>query len=521
VTGSDLPPADLRTGAPTALNVLFITVDQWRGDCLSSAGHPVVRTPNLDRLAAGGVSFRRHFAQAAPCGPSRASLYTGMYLMNHRSVLNGTPLDARHTNVALMARGLGYDPALFGYTDTSVDPRTVGPDDPRLRDYEGVLPGFDPVGYLPEGNPVAWIEWMRAAGEDVPGEWRPFVDQPAEGTQWRTQYDAKHSQTVYLTDQVLDFVEDRSATGRPWFAHVSYLRPHPPFLAPAPYDTMFDPDSVPPPVRAATRGEEGAQHPLLGVMIDHPFVASPDDPQEQRELQATYYGMLAEVDDQLGRLFDGLDELGVSSRTLVVLTSDHGETLGDHWILHKLGWFDQTFHVPLIVRDPRSRFDSTRGQTVDHFTEHVDVLPTIADLLGTEVPLQCDGRPLTPWLDGEAPADWRREVYSEFDFRDPDGALFEQIFGLTLEECSLAVLRDEHGKYVHFSGHPTLPPIFFDLDTDPSQVVNRAADPEYAPKVLDYAQRMLARRMTHAERTLTGMKLTQHAGLVESRAPRR
>ncbi len=111
--------------APGDLNVLFVTADQWRGDCLGAAGHPVVRTPNLDRLAAGGVSFRRHFAQAAPCGPSRASLYTGMYLMNHRSVLNGTPLDARHTNVALVARELGYEPALFGYTDSSVDPRTV------------------------------------------------------------------------------------------------------------------------------------------------------------------------------------------------------------------------------------------------------------------------------------------------------------------------------------------------------------------------------------------------------------
>lgn len=507
--------------APPDLNVLFVTVDQWRGDCSSGAGHPVVRTPNLDRLAAGGVSFRRHFAQAAPCGPSRASLYTGMYLMNHRSVLNGTPLDARHTNVALVARDLGYEPALFGYTDTSVDPRTVGPDDPRLRDYEGILPGFDPVGYLPEGNPVAWLDWMRASGVDVPDEWRGFIDRPAEGTRWRTQYDAKHSQTVYLTDRALDFVDDRSATGNPWFAHVSYLRPHPPFLAPAPYDTMFDPASVPAPVRAATRADEAAQHPLLDLMINHPIVASPDDQQEQRELQATYYGMLAEVDDQLGRLFDGLEETGVASRTLVVLTSDHGETLGDHWILHKLGWFDQTFHVPLIVRDPRDRFDATRGQTVDAFTEHVDVLPTIAELLDAEVPLQCDGRPLTPWLDGETPADWRREIHSEFDFRDPDGAMFERAFGLTLEECSLAVLRDDHGKYVHFSGHPTMPPIFFDLDTDPAQVVNRAADPDYAGKVLDFAQRMLAWRMTHAERTLTGMKLTQHAGLVERREPRR
>jgi arylsulfatase A-like enzyme len=509
------------TNLGPSLNVLFVTVDQWRGDCLGSAGHPVVQTPNLDRLAAGGVSFRRHFAQAAPCGPSRASLYTGMYLMNHRSVLNGTPLDARHTNVALVAREQGYDPALFGYTDTSVDPRTVGPDDPRLRTYEGVLPGFDPVGYLPEGNPAQWLDWLRAAGVELPDEWRLFVDRPAEGTRRRTQYDAKHTQTVFLTDRLLDFVADHEAAGTPWFAHVSYLRPHPPFLAPAPYDTMFDTSSVPAPTRAATRAEEGAQHPLLGVMIEHPVVASPDDPQEQAELQATYYGMMAEVDDQLGRVLDMLDETGLAERTLVVLTSDHGELLGDHWILHKLGWFDQTFHVPLIVRDPRARFDASRGRVVTEYTEHVDVLPTIAELLDAEVPLQCDGRALTPWLAGESPDDWRTEVHSEFDFRDPDGAMFEGAFGLTLEECSLAVLRDDHGKYVHFSGHPTMPPIFFDLDIDPDQSVNRAAEPEYAATVLDYAQRMLAWRMRHAERTLTGMKLTEHKGLVERRSPRR
>ncbi len=510
----------MRAVAPD-LNVLFVTVDQWRGDCLSSAGHPVVRTPNLDRLAAGGVSFRRHFAQATPCGPSRASLYTGMYLMNHRSVLNGTPLDARHTNVALVARAEGYEPALFGYTDTSVDPRTVEPDDARLRTYEGVLTGFDPVGYLPEGNPVLWLDWMRASGVDVPESWREFVDQPADGTYGRTQYEAKHSQTVFLTDRLLDFVDERSSTGTPWFAHVSFIRPHPPFLAPAPYDTMFDPASVPQPVRAETRAAEGAQHPLLGVMINHPFVASPDDAQEQRELQATYYGMLAEVDDQLGRIFNALDEMDLASSTIVVLTSDHGETLGDHYVMHKLGWFDQTFHVPLIIRDPRDRFDATRGRVVDVFTEHVDVLPTISDLIGAEVPLQCDGRPLTPWLEGATPEDWRTEVHSEFDFRDPDGQMFEGAFGLTLEECSLAVLRDDHGKYVHFSGHPTMPPIFFDIDNDPAQVVNRADDPAYASKVLDYAQRMLGWRMRHAERTLTGMKLTGHKGLVERRSPRK
>ena len=506
-------------------NVLFVTVDQWRGDGLSAAGHPVVETPNLDRLGTSGVRFARHFAQAAPCGPSRASLYTGLYLMNHRSAINGTPLDARFTNVALEARALGYAPALFGYTDTSVDQRTVGPDDPRLRSYEGVLPGFDPACHLPEGDPQPWLAWLREEGYDVEDDWRALVDRPVEGypgaegrgaTFAPTRYRAEHSQTAFLTDRLLEWIARQGDA--PWFAHVSYLRPHPPFLAPEPYHDRYDPADVPMPVRAPSRAAEARQHPLLGVMIDHPLLAAPDDERDLRQLRATYYGMMSEVDDQLGRVLDALDASGAAARTIVVLTSDHGEMLGDHYLLHKLGWFDASYHVPLLVRDPRPAFDVARGRVVDRFTENVDVTPTILDLLDADVPSQCDGRSLVPWLSGESPPDWRDEVHFEFDFRDPDSDLLERALGITIEECSLAVLRDDHGKYVHFAG---LPPIFFDLDDDPDQTVNRADDRACAPRVLEYAQRMLSWRARHQDRTLSGMKLHPQKGLVERHAPRR
>jgi len=123
-------------------NVLFITADQWRGDCLGCIGHPVVETPNLNQLAMQGVLFRKHYAQAVPCGPSRASLYTGLYAMIHRSVNNGTPLNNRFTNIAREVRKLGYDPTLFGYTDTSADPREFHQEDPLLTTYEGMIPGM-------------------------------------------------------------------------------------------------------------------------------------------------------------------------------------------------------------------------------------------------------------------------------------------------------------------------------------------------------------------------------------------
>src|ERR1044072_9474007 len=112
--------------------VLHITVDQWRGECLGSVGHPVVKTPHLDALAADGVLFKRHYAACAPCGPARACMHTGMYLMNHCSGSNGTPLDVRFTNVAREAPKAGFEPTLFGYTDTSPDPRARADDDPAL-----------------------------------------------------------------------------------------------------------------------------------------------------------------------------------------------------------------------------------------------------------------------------------------------------------------------------------------------------------------------------------------------------
>ncbi|HIP10538.1 MAG TPA: hypothetical protein EYG65_12510 [Rhodospirillales bacterium] len=160
----------------TPTNILFITADQWRGDCLSAVDHPCLKTPNLDRLAADGILFKQHFAQTIPCGPSRASLYTGMYLLNHRSVNNGTPLDDRHTNVALEARKAGYNPLLFGYTDTSVDPRQCAPGDPRLQTYEGVLPGMTPVMHVDDRN-LPWLADLKAKGyvvsEDLHGVFKP------------------------------------------------------------------------------------------------------------------------------------------------------------------------------------------------------------------------------------------------------------------------------------------------------------------------------------------------------------
>jgi arylsulfatase A-like enzyme len=483
-------------------NVLLITVDQWRGDCLGVLGHPVVRTPALDRLAAEGVLFRRHYAQAAPCGPSRASLHTGQYLMNHRSILNGTPLDARFTNIALEARSAGYDPVLFGYTDASPDPRVLAASDARLRTYEGVLPGFRAVVDLPE-HLALWGAWLRERGYEVPENVREMYEPVSDALCAPVRYGADDTEAAFVTGGILDHVEARD--DEPWFVHAAYIRPHPPFVAPEPYNTMYDPASVPDPVRHPTIAEEGAEHPLLGMMVGIPGLHGPDDPDELRRLRATYFGMMSEVDAQLGRLFDGLREQGSWDDTLVVLTSDHGEQLGDHWLTEKLGWFDQSFHVPCIVRDPRSAADGTRGSVIDRFTENVDLMPTVLEWLGLDAPLQCDGSSLLGFASGAEPPSWRGAAHWEWDFRDPIGELSQRGLGLRSDQCTLAVLRDEAGKYVHFAG---MDPIFYDLRDDPNELVNRAGDPGRAGDVLGYAQRLLSFRMEHADRALTRLLVT-------------
>ena len=231
------------------LNVLFITADQWRGDCLSALGHPMVRTPHLDALAAEGVLFTRHFANTAPCGPSRASLHTGIYLQNHRSGTNGTPLDARHTNWALESGRLGYDPVLFGYTDTSADPRGLAGDDPRLTSYEGPLPGIRVVCGL-DGRPKAWTDWLNAQGHETPddvthayGHRRPGVEYEDGADHPRPlAFPAELDDTAFLTGQAMDYLRGASD---PFVAHLSLLRPHPPWVAPAPYNALYDPMAVP------------------------------------------------------------------------------------------------------------------------------------------------------------------------------------------------------------------------------------------------------------------------------------
>jgi arylsulfatase A-like enzyme len=501
----------------TRPNILFITCDQWRGDSLSAAGHPVVRTPNADALAAEGVIFLNHFAGAAPCSPARACLYTGLYQMNNRVCRNGTPLDARHDTLALAARRLGYDPTLFGYTDTTPDPRLRGADDPALRTYESVLPGFSVRVLLPE-HQKPWLSWLAARGS---GNGMPFPDahRPVGGvgkavTNAPAAYARDETPGAFLAGEFIRWLSEQDA-GTPWFAHLSFLSPHPPFVLPEPWNTLHAPDDRPFP-RRPSRDAEADVHPFLRYVLKR---TKKDDflpgmkgrvrdfsDADFRQIRATYHGMIAETDSQLGRLWQALKARGMWDDTVVVLTSDHAELMGDHYLLGKGGFLDGGYHIPLIVRDPRRA--QSMGRRVERFTEAVDVMPTLTALMGGRPAPHLDGASLAPFLDGGEPPSWREEAHWEFDFRNVPKQEAEKRFGIASEQCNLAVLRGQRYKYVHFGGG--LPPLLFDLRDDPGELRDLADDPAHMPVRLNCAERLLAWRARHLDRTLSLSQVTDN-----------
>jgi len=488
----------------TRPNILFVVFDQMRADCLFGALGESVALPNLRAFMADSVAFTNHVSVTSPCGPARASLLTGQYAMNHRSVRNGTPLPMDKPNLATELRRGGIAPLLYGYTDTAADPRHYDADDPILTSYEQVMNGFTEALELRFDDSRTWRGHLEAMGYDVPAGndlYVPTGDRPDAPA----LYQADHSDTAFLTDR---FLEDLPTRGDGWCAHVTFIRPHPPFVAPSPYNNLVEAASMPAP--AGGIGEAfAAAHPFNGAATTyrqpHDMVCGFPDLAPSLEttamLRAVYMGLVAELDHHFGRIISHLKSRGQYEDTLIVVTSDHGELLGDHGCWGKMNYLDAAFRVPLMVRVP-----GARPARVDLPTESVDVMPTILDWLGQDCPDTVDGHSLIPLARGEMPEGWRDYSVSELDFGDPvKPTAAQQQFGLSSHECGVAILRTARHSLVHFNGG--LPPILFDHDGE-GEGRNIAGDSGADTVRLSMLERLLNHRMRHAEGRFASTMIT-------------
>jgi arylsulfatase A-like enzyme len=478
-----------------AKNILFIMCDQLRRDYLSCYGHPRLATPNIDALAARGVRFANAYCQAPLCGPSRASFYTGRYPSSHGVLSNEDPMRIDELTIADYLRPLGYRSALVGKAHNRKDPELLqafGVDPESGYALAAASGGFEPFelheGLYPDALMPAehgYTAYLNRLG--YPGD-NPWQDYAASGEDkdgnirsgWRLRnavYPARvaeeHSETVYTTSRAIDFLEQREY-GKPWCLHLSYIKPHWPLIAPAPYHSMYSAQDVQPPVRCDRERE--MPHPLYAAMMRQEYSESFARDDVRERLVPVYMGLVRQIDDQLGRLFEYLRSNSLFDDTLVVFSSDHGDYLGDHWLGEKDLFHEPSAAIPLIVACPGATADDSRGSVCDAPVEAVDLLPTFVEYAGGNIRRErIEGRSLMPLLRApSAPADWRGYAVSETDYSDR-GA--RELLDIAAYDCRATMVRNRRWKYIH---HNCFRPQLFDLQKDPGELVDLGDDPGHA-----------------------------------------
>lgn len=475
--------------------------DQLRFDYLSCAGHPHLHTPNFDRVAAMGVRFDRAYVQSPVCGASRMSFYTGRYTSSHGATWNGYPLKVGEMTLGDHLRDAGMQSWLIGKTHMTADVAGmqrlgIAPDtvigarvsecgfDVWIRD-DG-LRAEGPDGFY-DARRSPYNEYLRAQGYTAENPWHDNanagVDEDgntASGFLMRhsgkpANVHEEHSETPWLTSRTIDFIESRRGDDTPWLSHVSYIKPHWPYIVPAPYHDMYGPEHIQPVVRA--QAERDDPHPVFAAFMNGRIGKAFARDDVRQAVIPAYMGLIRQCDDQLGRLLDYLEDSGQMDSTMIVLTSDHGDYLGDHWLGEKDLFHEPSVKVPMIVYDPRPAADTTRGTVCSALVESIDLAATFIEFAGGTVPDHIvEGRSLVPWLHGKVPDDWRDFAISEYDYSAQPHA---QTLGLAPRDCRLFMVTTRRWKFMHAQGG--LRPMLFDLDADPQELHDLATDPAQAP----------------------------------------
>jgi len=423
------------------MNVLVLMCDHHRYDALGCLGNPLANTPNLDRLASRSVRFQNCFAQSPVCSPARHSLATGLYAHAHGVLGNrGMPFPGLVT-IAHALRPLNYRRFQLGHM--------------HWRDSE-----MD-TGYEP------WItheDWRKTMPREVLDRFawesqnttRRTTGGPS--TRTREQYSG-----YYFAQRAIERIRSAVERNERFLCWVAFTEPHPPFYPPREIYEKIDQSRTELPERSGP-GDHPPHDYILRLRREWKHLTEV----EIRQMIAGYYGMVRLVDGYCGMVLDALDELGIRDETVVVWTVDHGDQLWEHELFLKFNMYEGSVHVPLLVSVPGIP-PAIRSELV----EHVDVFPTICELVGAECPAGVQGRSLVPLMGrGPTPRGWR-------------DAAFSHMVGSAGEQIQMVRTRSE--KMVAYDG---VPGEMYDLEEDPKELNNRVADPEYAVLVQTLLERL-------------------------------
>ena len=511
-------------------NILFIMFDQLRFDYLSCAGHKTLETPNIDRLASMGVRFSRTYVQSPICGSSRMSFYTGRYVHSHGAQWNGHPLKVGEHTMGDHLRSSGMDCWLIGKTHMKADIAGLN----RLGiAHDGIIGarvaecGFDvyirddglwaegPDGFY-DNRRSPYNEYLKSKGYAAENPWHDYAnagvdDQGEMASGWLTKNADKpanireeDSETPWLTSRTIDFIEERGDT--PWCAHVSYIKPHWPYIVPAPYHGMYGRNHIQPVNRDPA--EKQNTHPVYDQFLNN-AVGKMFHKDEVRDVVIpAYMGLIKQCDDQMGRLFTFLEDSGRMDDTMIVITSDHGDYLGDHWMGEKSLFHECSVKVPLIIYDPSPDADAARGTVCDALVESIDLTATFIDAAGGQVPDHIvEGKSLLPLVRGDVPEGWRDFAVSEFDYSaTPMGKNLD----LAPRECRLFMIADKRWKFMHAEGG--FRPMLFDMQNDPNELTDLGDDPAVSDTIdmmyerLGRWARRMSQRTTLSEQDILNMR---------------
>ncbi len=429
-------------------NILYLLTDNQGWNMMGCADNPIIRTPNLDKLAEDGIRFANAFVTTPVCGASRGIILTGLYRRRNEFSFGTPPLRTEFTDISYPAvlRAAGYRTGLIGKFGIETGGKLMVEDEERtLRKMFDHFDNYEHWG-LQEGSPLGY-----------------FVEQ-ADGTK-------KHL-TDITGEKAIGFLRE-CKPDQPWCLSVSFNAPHCQdgaswlYQYPESVAHLYQDAIIPEPVNSDPAFFEAQPEFLRDSENRARWKGRFDTPENFQQNMKDLYRMVSGIDASIGRILEEIEKLGMDRNTIVIFMSDNGMFFGergfsDCWLLH-----EESIRVPLIVIDPRAKKE-LHGITSGQMALNVDIAPTILDLAGLEVPQMMQGRSLVPLLNNEKP-EWRTDFFLEYLF---DYTKIPKSEGM----------RNERWKYIRYFEQQPVYEELYDLKNDPHEWVNLIHDTQYAEK---------------------------------------